>query len=85
MSIAVKQGGRIGMAKKEKPQPAENTSRPGPQTPETAKGPAQTRRSLRGLRTGAALYFRYFFNLYATAWTSIGFAKWSCMPHSKHF
>lgn len=32
-----------------------------------------------------ALYFKYFFSLLATAWTSIGFAKWSFMPRSKHF
>ena len=29
--------------------------------------------------------FTYFFNLPATAWTSIGLARWSFIPHSKHF
>ena len=30
-------------------------------------------------------YFRYFFNFLAMTCISIGFAKWSFIPHSKHF
>ncbi len=29
--------------------------------------------------------FRYFSNLSVTACTSMGFARWSFMPHSRHF